>query len=231
MNRTLSAKELVVGHRERIKERFLKSGEDDLQEYELLELLLTYAIPRVDVKPLAKTLIINFGSLGNVLSAPLDDLVKIKGIKEHTAILIKLVASMEKSLLKTEMKNKPHLTSWDAVENYCYALLGRETKEFVYIILLDTSCHVIDTVQIQKGTVNETAVYIRDVIELLVKKNATSFILVHNHPAGDTKPSKQDMIMTKKLDEVTRTMNIKLQDHFIVSPKGINSFKMMGLLG
>ena len=121
---------LTSGHRERIKERFLKTDGKDLLDYELLELLLTYAIPRIDVKPLAKTLLINFGSLGNVLSAPVDELVKIKGIKEHTAILIKLVASMEQSLLKTEMKTKSHLNSWEAVENYCYALLGRETKEF-----------------------------------------------------------------------------------------------------
>ena len=161
--------ELQNGHRERIKEKFLKNNGSDFEDYELLELLLTYAIPRKDVKPLAKMLLIKFGSLGNVLSAPIEDLLQVKGIKEHSAILMKLAATMTKSILKKETINKTVFTGSKDVENYCHALLGRETKEFVYAIALDASCQVIEVILIQKGTVSETAVYPREVVEKLIK--------------------------------------------------------------
>ena len=227
---SLTIQDFQKGHRERIKEKFLKSEGVDFLDYELLELLLTFSIPRKDVKPLAKTLLSKFGSLGNVLGAPIEDLLKIKGIKEHSAILIKLTATLNKSILKREIIHKHILTNWESVANYCHSLLGRETKEQVYIIPLDASNAVIDAVLIQKGSVCETPVYVREVIENLIKCRAVSFILVHNHPSGNTKASNEDKQMTALLYEATKQVGIKMQDHFIVSSKGINSFKLMGLM-
>ena len=218
----------IEGHRERLKKKFFEGA--NLEDYELLELLLMYAIPRKDVKELAKVLLERFGSLGGVLTAPIDDLVQIVGIKENSAILLKLVATMNCSILKKELLNKKSLTSWEAIENYCYALLGRETKEFVYIVLLDSECCVIDAVQMQKGTVDQASVYIREVIETLLKYHAVSFVLIHNHPFGNPRPSPADVKITQELQETTAKMNITMQDHFIVSPSGVNSFQMMGLM-
>lgn len=222
--------DFLKGHRQRIKERFVKTDAGTWADYELLELLLTYAIPRVDVKPLAKSLILHFGSLGEVLTASVDELMKIKGIKENTAILIKTVFYMQTRLLKKDMQSKTKLSSWESIENYCYALLGREKKEYVYLILLDASCCVIDAVQLQKGTVDQASVYIREVVEVLIKNHAMSFIMVHNHPSGDTRPSPDDIRLTHLIQDTTRKLNINMQDHFIVSPKGINSFKLMDLM-
>ena len=218
------------GHRKRIKERFLKTDGQNLEDYELLELLLTYAIPRIDVKPLAKTLLIKFGSLGAIQAASIEDLKKVKGVKDNTAILLKVSFLMQKSILKRETVKKECLNSWERIENYCFALLGREKKEYVYAILLDAGCCVIDTVQIQKGTVDQASVYIREIVEQLIKNNAVSFILVHNHPSGDTRPSPDDILLTHTLQDTTRKLNILMQDHFIVSPQGINSFKLMDLM-
>ena len=226
----LSLKNLQSGHRERIKEKFLKSNGENFEDYELLELLLTYAIPRKDVKPLAKILLAKFGSLGNVMSAKAEDLSQVKGIKDHSIALIKLTAEMTKSILKKEVMNKQRLTSCKDVENYCHALLGRETKEFVYAIALDASNQIIEVILIQKGTVSESPVYPREVVEKLIKCSASSFILVHNHPSGDTKPSKADILLTESLYDATHNLDIQMQDHYIVSAKGINSFRLMGLM-
>ena len=219
---------LSVGHRERLRNKFLSNNK--LEDYELLELLLTYAIPRKDVKTLAKSLLIRFGSLGGVLGASVDDLVQFNGIKENAAALLKLTGKMNEAILRKDLLNKKSLKTWDEIENYCYALLGRETKEFVYVIPLDSECCVIDAIQMQKGTVNQTSLYIREVVEVLLKYHAVSFLLVHNHPQGNTRPSAEDIKITQDLQEATAKMNIIMQDHFIVSPSGTNSFQMMGLM-
>lgn len=219
---------LLTGHRERLRGKFLSGN--NLEDYELLELLLTYAIPRKDVKTLAKSLLVRFGSLGGVISANIDDLLQVNGIKESTAALLKLTGKLNEAILKKDLINKKSLKTWEEIENYCYALLGRETKEYVYVILLDSECCVIEAVQIQKGTVNQTALYIREVVEILLKYHAVSFLLVHNHPNGNARPSVEDIKMTQELQEATAKMNIIMQDHFIVSPSGMNSFQMMGLM-
>ena len=218
--------DFVSGHRARLRKKVLAGNQ--MEDYELLELLLTYAIPRKDVKPLAKELLSRFGSLGAVLSASVDDLIQVDGIKEATATLFKLIATLNLSILKQDIKSKQALTSWEALENYCFALLGRQTKEFVYLIMLDSECCLIDAVQMQKGTLNQSAVYIREVIETLLKYHAASFVLVHNHPFGNTQPSKEDIALTKELYEAAAKVRIIMQDHFIVSPSGVNSFQMMG---
>ena len=226
----LEQSDFQSGHRKRIKERFLKTEGQAWEDYELLELLLTYAIPRIDVKPLAKTLLIKFGSLGNIQAASIDDLKKVKGIKDNSAILLKLSFLMQGSILKHETIKRECLNSWDRIENYCYALLGREKKEFVYLIMLDAGCRVIDTVQVQKGTVDQASIYIREIVELLIQNHALSFILVHNHPSGSSRPSPDDIRLTHTLQDTTRKLNIHMQDHFIVSPQGVNSFRLMDLM-
>ena len=226
----LSDEDLKEGHRERLRKRYFSSGLEAFHDHEALELLLTYAIPRKDVKPLAKILLAKFGSLGNVLSANPEDLSEVKGIKDHSVALIKLTAEMTKSILKKELTTKTRFSSCKDIDNYCHALLGRETKEYVYAIALDASNHVTEVILIQKGTVSESPVYPREVVEKLIKSSAVSFILVHNHPSGDTKPSKADILLTENLYDATHNLGIRLQDHYIVSAKGINSFRLMGLM-
>ncbi len=220
---------LNAGHRERLKQKFL-SLKDDIPDYELLELLLTYAIPRKDVKPLAKQLLARFGSLGSVLSASEVELVKVDGVKLSTAVLLQTVFVCVKHILKREMQNKPVMSSWEDIENYCYALLGRETKECVYIIPLDANCRVIDAIRVQKGTVDQSAVYVREVLEILIANHAISFLMVHNHPSGSSQPSRADLAITATLRETTKKMSIKMLDHLIISPKGLTSFSLMGLM-
>ncbi len=218
------------GHRKRLKDKLIQNGGIGFEDYELLELMLTYAIPRKDVKPLAKNLIARFGSLGNVLCAQTEELKKIKGVKENTIALFKVIQNANLRILKHEILDKNVLDSWEKIQNYCFALLGRETKEYLYVISLDARGAVLGVDQLQRGTVNQASVYLREVIETIMHRGAVSFLLVHNHPSGDTRASQADIQLTKEIAETAKHMNITLHDHVIVSKKGINTFKAMGCL-
>ena len=218
------------GHRKRLRNKLIKKGGDGFDDYELLELMLTYSIPRKDVKPLAKELIARFGSLGNVLNAKPDDLEHNNCVKENTIALFKVIQNASLRILRHEVLDENVLDNWDKVQNYCFTLLGRETKEFLYVISLDARGAILGVDQLQKGTVNETSVYVREVIETIMQRGATSFLLVHNHPSGDTRASPADIRLTKEIAETAKRMNIVLHDHVIVSKKGINTFKAMSCL-
>ena len=218
------------GHRDRLRQRFLQGGPDAMEDYELLELLLFMAIPRKDVKPLAKELISSFGSLAAVLNADIGDLSATKGISETTAIGLKTVQAGAHRLLKQEIMGSPVLNSWSRLMDYCQATMAHEKNEQFRVLFLNKKNELMaDEVQ-QKGTVDHTPAYPREILKRAIEIGATAIILVHNHPSGDPEPSKADIILTKKIIEGAGALSIVVHDHIIVSRNGTASMKTMGLI-
>lgn len=218
------------GHRDRLRERFLSGGPDVLPDYELLELILFMAIPRRDVKPLAKELILRFSNLAGVLNAPVVELEKFDGLSENTITALKAIQVAGHRMLKQEVMNRPILNSWARLMEYCQATMAHETKEHFRILFMNKKNELIaDEIQ-QSGTVDHTPVYPREVIKRALELDATAIILCHNHPSGDPKPSQDDITMTKAIVDAAASMNIIVHDHIIVSKKGTSSFKVMGLI-
>jgi DNA repair protein RadC len=219
-----------IGHRQRLRDRFLKGGAEALADYELLELLLYLAIPQRDVKPLAKTLLRTFGSLQGVLGAEIERLTAVKGIKENTAVALKVVAAAARSMAREQVIERNVLTSWDKLVDYCRTALAHEPTERVHLLFLDRKNALIaDEVQ-QEGTVDHTPVYPREVVKRALELNASAVIMVHNHPSGDTAPSRADIEMTKRVRDALAAVGIVLHDHLVVGRAGHASFKALGLL-
>lgn len=217
------------GHRGRIKQKFMLCGTNFL-DYELLELLLTYSIPRKDVKVLAKTLIQDFGSLGKVLSAEIEDLLNAKGVGDNTAVLIKLCYRICNEILKKEVENKPVISNWDQLINYFFAKLAFHKKEQVYVVYLNTKNTIIKDEMISQGNINHAIFDPKSIIEKSINLGASSIIIAHNHPSGDYSPSKEDIEVTNKINSMLKVLNIFLFDHLIVSQKGVFSFRDSELL-
>ena len=220
----------VRGHRARLKKKFRENGAGALAEYELLELLLFRSIPRRDTKPIAKQLIKEFGSFSEVLNAPAKRLAEIKGLGESVIIDLQLINSAAAALLRGNVKDKPLLASWSAVLDYCRASMAFEEREQFRILFLDKKNRLIrDEVQ-QQGTVDHTPVYPREVIKRALDLSATAIILLHNHPSGDPTPSRADVEMTRKIDEIASSLDIKLHDHIIIAKEGHASMKGLKLI-
>jgi len=225
-----SGKPHFSGHRERLRDRFRKGGSDALPDYELLELILFRALPRRDTKPLAKSLIKRFGSFAEVISANPERLKEIKGIGENVVTEIKLVHAAALRLSQGEIMQRPALSSWSLLIDYCRASMAFNEKEQFRILFLDKKNILIaDEVQ-QEGTVDHTPVYTREVVKRALELAASSIILVHNHPSGDPTPSQPDIIMTQKIIEAAEKLNIKIHDHIIVGKQGHASFRGLGLI-
>ncbi|MAU41818.1 MAG: hypothetical protein CMF31_09360 [Kordiimonas sp.] len=219
-----------VGHRERLKQRFTNHGADSLQDYELLELLLTYAIPRRDVKEDAKNLLADFGGISDVLTADIHKLTKQKGIGEHSAILLKVVEAAALRLSQHKVLDQPILSNWQALLNYCQAAMAHKKIEQFRVLFLDNRNRLIKDECLQQGTVNHTPVYPREVIRRALDLHASAIILVHNHPSGDATPSRDDIEMTKKIARIGQELGVAVHDHLIIAKSGHNSFKSLGLL-
>jgi len=214
-----------LGHRERLRERFLDAGPDAVTEYELLELVLFRAIPRRDVKPLAKALIATFGSFGEVVSAPRQRLREIDGLGDAAIAEIKIVQAAAGRLARGAVKKRTVLSSWSAVLDYCRTTMAFADKEQFRVLFLDKRNQIIaDEVQ-QTGTVDHTPVYPREVIKRALELSATALILVHNHPSGDPTPSRADIQMTQAIVEIAKPLGISVHDHIIVGKDGHTSFK------
>lgn len=170
------------GHRERLRERFREAGADALSDYELLEMVLFRALPRRDVKPLAKTLIAKFGSFGEVVNAPDNLLAEVKGLGDSAITELKLIAAGAKRVAKGEVKQRPVLSSWSSVIDYCRAAMAFAEKEQFRILFLDKRNQLIADELQQTGTVDHTPVYPREVVKRALELSATAIILVHNHP-------------------------------------------------
>ncbi|NQZ14693.1 MAG: DNA repair protein RadC [Alphaproteobacteria bacterium] len=218
-----------TGHRDRLRQRFVNSP-DSLPDYELLELLLFIAIPRKDVKPIAKELIDRFQNINGVLNASLSDLQTIKGISENTAIALKAIQKTGLKILQQDIMGRPILNSWQRLTDYCMASMANENKEHFRLLFLNKKNELIaDEVQ-QTGTVDHTPAYPREIMKRSLELGATALILVHNHPSGDPSPSDADIHMTRAIMEAGKPFDIIVHDHLIVSRNGTSSFKTMGLM-
>jgi len=218
------------GHRDRLRQRFRKGGADALPDYELLELLLFRAIPRRDVKPLAKELLRQFGSFVEVISAPDDLLANVPGLGDAALTELKIVRAAALRLLQGEIRKRPVLGTWNDVIGYCRAAMAFETKEQFRILFLDKRNHLIaDEVQ-QTGTVDHTPVYVREIVKRALELSSTAIVLVHNHPSGDPTPSRADIDMTRTIITTAKPMGILVHDHLIVGKDGHISFKAKGLI-
>ncbi len=218
------------GHRERLRARFRKAGIDGVQDYELLELVLFRAIPRRDVKPLAKDLIAKFGGFAEALAAPIDRLVEVKGVSQNVAEELKIVQAAAIKLTQERILKRPVITSWNDLLSYCRAAMADEKTELFRIMFLDKKNILIaDEVQ-QRGTVDHTPVYPREVVKRALELGASAIILVHNHPSGDPTPSRADVEMTNQIIKAGAALNIRVHDHIIVGHKYHASFKTLGLI-
>lgn len=221
---------LRAGHRERLRERFLEGRADAMPDYELMELVLFAAIPRRDVKPLAKQLIAQFGSFAEAIAAPYARLREVPGIGESVVTQLKIVEAAALRLARTELLNKPALSSWGAVIDYCTAAMARSLHEEFRVLFLDRKNVLIaDEVQ-TRGTIDHTPVYPREIVKRALELGASAIILVHNHPSGDPTPSRADIEMTRSVTAAAKALNIAIHDHLVVARSGHASFKSLGLL-
>ncbi len=219
-----------LGHRQRLRDRFMNGGAASMPDYEVLEMLLFSALPRGDTKPLAKALIDRFGSLADVLSAPPERLAEVKGVGDGIVAALKLVREAGLRLTRAQALGRPILSSWAAVLEYCQAAMAYENKEQFRILFLDRKNTLIaDEVQ-QQGTIDHTPVYPREVAKRALELDATAVILVHNHPSGDPNPSRADIEMTKKVVAAAAALGIVVHDHLIIGRGTHSSFKTMNLL-
>ncbi len=219
-----------LGHRQRLRERFLKSGGNGVADYEILEMLLFSSKPRGDVKPLAKDLIAEFGSLAKVISATSDELSRIDGVGESAIASIKIVQVAALRLLKDDIADRPVIQSWKALLDYCKASMKFNKTEQFRILFLDRKNKLIADELQQEGTVDHTPVYPREVIKRALELGSSSIILVHNHPSGDPTPSRADIDMTKKITMAAAPLDVSIHEHLIIGGNKHYSFASNGLL-
>jgi DNA repair protein RadC len=219
------------GHRERARHRFMRVGGEALEDYELLELTLQMLLPRRDTKALAKALLARFGSFSGVFSAPLPRLAEVKGLGELSRTNLKIIQAVAQRYARDQVRREEvMLTSWSALVDYCRAAMAFEDKEQFRILFLDKKNKLIaDEVQ-QKGTVDHTPVYPREVIKRSLELGATAILLVHNHPSGDPSPSAADVQMTRQINDVAKPLGITLHDHIIIGKAGHASLRGLKLI-
>lgn len=217
------------GHRKRLRARFLKGGADALPDYELLELVLMRAIPRRDVKPLAKDLIARFGGFNETVSAPLERLTEVAGVSEAVAAEIKIVQAAALRLARAQVLERPAISSWSAMIDYCTASMAYDAIEQFRILFLDRKNVLIaDEVQ-SRGTVDHTPVYPREVVKRALELGASAIILVHNHPSGDPTPSRADVEMTRKIEAAAKPLGVAVHDHVVIGRGNHASLRQLGL--
>ncbi len=218
------------GHRKRLRERFENSGLEAFHDHEVLELLLTYAIPRRDVKPLAKELLSRFGSLAAVLDAPLPELKLVSGVGDHAAVLLALTPRLLKRYQQDRWRDRPSFHSTPEVVAFLQSRLAGETHELFCLLALNSQNALIAMEPVQHGTVNKTVVFPRLVVETALKHRATAVILAHNHPSGEPKPSSADRQLTQRLRKTLHDLDITVHDHIIIAGSAYYSFAENGEL-
>ncbi|MEX0923265.1 MAG: DNA repair protein RadC [Rhodovibrionaceae bacterium] len=219
-----------LGHRARLRERLLARGGDALADHEILEFLLFAAQPRGDTKPLAKALLARFGSLSGVLSAAPEQLLGVSGMGAASAAALKVVPEAARRLAREEAMATPVIDSWQKVIDYCRVCLAHEKVESLHLLFLDRKLRLIADEAQQRGTVDHTPAYPREVVKRALELNASALILVHNHPSGDTAPSQADIVMTKEIAAAAEKLGIALHDYLIIGKGGHSSFRALGLL-
>lgn len=220
----------IQDHRKRLRARFMAGGAAALPDYELLELVLFRAIPRQDVKPLARRLLDTFGDFNRVLSAPRDRLTEVQGVGDAVVQELKIVEASAHRMARARVMNRAVLSSWDALLDYCHtAMAHRETEQF-RVFYLDRKNVLIADEEQARGTVDHVPVYPREVVKRALELNASALILVHNHPSGDPTPSQSDITMTAQIQEAATVLGIVLHDHLIIGKSRELSFRSAGYL-
>lgn len=221
-----------LGHRQRLRERFLKAGFDGFAEHEIIELLLTLAIPRMDVKEQAKALTKRFSNLRGILDAPPDDVGQVKGIGEAALVALRIIREAACLYLQQSTEQVDSLANPEALVGFWRMEIGALSNEVFQVGYLDSAYRVlrggIET--LEEGTIDRAAVYPRRVIEAALRRGAAALVFAHNHPNGDLQPSEQDKVLTRALVLAATTVQIKVLDHLIVTPDAVFSFRKEGLL-
>jgi len=220
----------ATGHRDRLRRRLTEAGDEAFEDYELLELLLFGALPRVDTKPIAKELLRQFNNLPGVLAAPPKELKKVPGCGDSAVAILKATQAVARRMTRVAMEQVEVLGSFQAVLDYCQASMALETREEFRLIFLDIQNQVIRDERQQRGTVNHTPVYPREVVKRALELDASALIMVHNHPSGDPTPSRADIEMTKRVQEALAAVGITLHDHLIIGRGRHLSFRSERLL-
>lgn len=218
------------GHRGRLRERFLQGGLEAFLDYEIVELLLTLGTPRKDCKDMAKAAIKKFGGLHGALDATLDELQTIKGIGPSNAFGIKLFQAVAERYAKEKIPTKVSFSSSMEIANYLREKLGKEKKEHVMLVMLDSQNNLIDFKSISTGTLNSSLIHPREIFAPAIRSLATHIIIAHNHPSGNLEPSVEDLKVTQRLHSVGKTVGIEMIDHIIISKEGYTSLREQGLL-
>jgi DNA repair protein RadC len=229
-NPEMLSRETVLGHRKRLREKFIKSGLKGFHDYEIIELLLSLGTPRKDCKQAAKEAIKRFKTLRGALEAPPEELQQISGIGPHNSFGIKLVQEVAREFLKEKITDKPIYQSAQEIFNYLYHSLRDLRKELFKVLYLNSQNQIIQTEDLFEGTVNSSAVSPREVIARAIRNNAVALIFVHNHPSGNPEPSKSDRELTRDLVYAGSIMQIKVLDHIIIGDNCYFSFAGQGLI-
>ncbi len=219
-----------TGHRARLRKRLIEGGPDALLDHELVEYLLALAIPRRDTKPMAKRLIDEFGGLGGLLNADPEALMRDGKLSEVAAAALMIAKAAALRLLAAPLKDAPVLSNWQALLDYLHADMAHSRIEKVRALYLDSKNTLIRDELVSEGSIDQAAIYVREVIRRAIDLHASGLILVHNHPSGDPAPSKADIQLTREIAEAARPLGITLHDHVIIGTGGHNSLRSMGLV-
>ena len=220
----------IADHRARLRDRFSEGGAPALADYELLELMLIRVIPRQDVKPLARALIDTFGDLASALSAPLPRLLAVAGVGEAVALEIKVVEAVAHRMARARVLRRHVVSSWAQLLDYCHTVMAHGGREQFRVLFLDRKNVLIADEEQARGTVDHVPVYPREVVKRALELDASSIILVHNHPSGDPTPSDQDIAMTAQVEAAAEALGLTLHDHLIIGRERELSFRAAGLL-
>jgi DNA repair protein RadC len=219
-----------TGHRARLRKRLFEGGPEALHDHELVEYLLALALPRRDTKSIAKRLIERFGGYGALLTADAEAIARVGEISEGAVAAIKIAQASALRLVKERVQERPVLGSWQALIDYLHADMAHNPVERVRILFLNSKNMLIRDEPMSEGSVDEAAVYIREIVRRALDYNATAIILVHNHPSGDPQPSQQDIKLTRDIAEACRHLRIAVHDHVIIGTSGHSSLRAMGLI-
>ncbi|WP_238547780.1 RadC family protein [Meridianimarinicoccus roseus] len=220
----------IRDHRKRLRDRFLTGGAAAMPDYELLELVLFRALPRCDVKPVARRLLETFGDFARVCAAPRDRLMKVRGVGDAVVLELKIIEAASHRLARSKVMQKPVISSWDAVLDYCHTTMAHLEHEQFRVLFLDRKNVLIADEEQAKGTVDHVPVYPREVVKRALELNASALILVHNHPSGDPTPSEADITMTERIQNAAQVLGLTLHDHLIIGKSQELSFRSMGYL-
>ena len=222
--------ENAAGHRARLRRRLIEGGGDALLDHELIEYLLATAIPRIDTKPLAKQLLAEFGGMAGLVSADAEALRRVDGVGEAAIAAIKIAQATALRLLRAEITEKPVLGSWQALLDYLRADMAHIPIERVRVLHLNSRNMLIRDEKVSEGSIDQSAIYAREVIKRAIDLGSAALILVHNHPSGDPSPSRQDIALTKDIADAGKRLGIIVHDHIIIGAQGHSSLRAMGLL-